>query len=60
MSCIRYKFKSALEYDKITFDGLQISVSDLRDKIMALKKMSLTDNFTLQIMDAQTKNGESA
>ncbi|XP_019853208.1 PREDICTED: E3 ubiquitin-protein ligase RBBP6-like isoform X2 [Amphimedon queenslandica] len=55
MSCIRYKFKTALEYDKVTFDGLQISVSDLREKIMSLKKMNLSDNLTLDIMDAQTK-----
>ena len=59
MSCIRYKFKTALEYDKVTFDGLQISVSDLREKIMSLKKMNLSDNLTLDIMDAQTKKSET-
>lgn len=58
MSCIRYKFKTALEYDKVTFDGLQISVSELREKIMSLKKMNLSDNLTLDIMDAQTKKSE--
>jgi E3 ubiquitin-protein ligase RBBP6 len=55
MSCVRFKFKSALEYDKVTFDGLQISVADLREKIMTLKKMNSTDNYTLNIMDAQTR-----
>lgn len=58
MSCIRFKLKSSLEYDKVTFDGLQISVSDLRKKIMAQKKLGITDNFTLQIMDAQSKKSE--
>lgn len=57
MSCIRYKFKSALEFDKVTFDGLQISVADLREKIMSLKKMNVNDQFTLEIMEAQTKKG---
>lgn len=57
MSCIRYKFKSALEFDKVTFDGLQISVADLREKIMLLKKMNVNDQFTLEIMEAQTKKG---
>ena len=58
MSCVRYKFKSSLEYDKITFEGLQLSVGDLRKKIMSQKKLGLSDDFTLQIMDAQTKKSE--
>lgn len=58
MSCIRFKLKSSLEYDKVTFDGLQISVGDLRKKIMAQKKLGMSDNFTLQIMDAQSKKSE--
>ena len=58
MSCIRFKFKSSLDYEKVTFDGLQISVADLRQKIMQQKKLGLSDDFTLQIMDAQSKKGE--
>lgn len=55
MTCIRFKFKSSLDYEKVTFDGLQISVADLRQKIMQQKKLGLSDDFTLQIMDAQSK-----
>ena len=58
MTCIRFKFKSSLDYEKVTFDGLQISVADLRQKIMQQKKLGLSDDFTLQIMDAQSKKGE--
>ncbi len=58
MSCIRFKFKSSLEYDKVTFDGLQLSVGELRKKIMTLKKLGVSDDFTLQIMDAQSKKSQ--
>ena len=57
MSCIRFRFKSDLEFGQIRFDGLQISVSDLREKIMLQKKLGTSNEFTLEIMDAQTKKG---
>ncbi len=58
MSCVRFKFKSSLEYEKLTFDGLQLSVGELRKKIMTQKKLGMSDDFTLQIMDAQSKKSE--
>ena len=57
MSCIRYKFKSSLDYDTVMFNGLQLSVAELREKIMDSKKLGLGDCFTLEIMDAHTKKG---
>ena len=58
MSCVRFKFKSSLEYEKLPYDGLQLSVAELRKKIMTQKKLGMSDDFTLQIMDAQSKKSE--
>uniref|UniRef100_A0A914XC56 DWNN domain-containing protein n=1 Tax=Plectus sambesii TaxID=2011161 RepID=A0A914XC56_9BILA len=33
MSCIHYKFRASLEYKTLTFDGLHISVADLKREI---------------------------
>jgi hypothetical protein len=56
MSCIHYKFSNTVENDKIKFDGLQISVADLREAI--IKQKSLKSNqYTLRIIDSQTKKG---
>lgn len=56
MSCIHYKFSNTVENDKIKFDGLHISVADLREAIT--KQKSLKSNlYTLKIVDSQTKKG---
>lgn len=56
MSCIHYKFSNTVENEKIKFDGLHISVADLRDAI--IKQKSLKANlYTLKIIDSQTKRG---
>lgn len=52
---IHYKFKSALEYDTVTFDGLHISVKDLKKQILHQKKIGKSTDFDLQITNAQTK-----
>ena len=57
MSCIRFRFKSALEFDQIRFEGLQMSVAELREKIMLKTNPGIQSEFTLEIMDAQTKRG---
>lgn len=58
MSCVRFKFKSSLEYDKVTFEGLQISVLELREKIMTLKKLGIANNYTLEIIDPISGKGD--
>ena len=58
MSSIHYKFRSSLEYDTITFDGQSISLSDLREAIMKQKKIAKSPNYTLEITNAQTKEGK--
>lgn len=52
---VHYKFKSALEYDTVTFDGLHISVKDLKKAILHQKKIGKTSDFDLQVTNAQTK-----
>jgi len=58
MSCIHFKFKSSLEYEKIMFDGLHISLADLKEAIMKQKKIGLSNAFKLEVVDAQSKIGE--
>lgn len=57
MSCIHFKFKSSLEYEKITFDGLHISLGDLKEAIMKQKKIGVSNQYTLKVVDAQSKKG---
>ncbi|KAL5018494.1 hypothetical protein ScPMuIL_004216 [Solemya velum] len=54
MSCIFYKFKNNRDYDSLTFDGLYISLLDLKKMIMQVKKLKPTE-VDLQIENAQTK-----
>lgn len=54
---VHYKFKSALDYDTVTFDGLHISVGDLKAAISQQKRIGKTSDFDLQITNAQTKEG---
>lgn len=58
MSHIHYKFQSSNEHDTITFDGLSISLSDLRSSIHQKAKLSQSDEYALQITNAQTKEGK--
>lgn len=55
---VHYKFKSALEYDTVTFDGLHISVKDLKNAILQQKRIGKSTDFDLQVTNAQTKEGE--
>lgn len=56
---IHYKFKSAIDYDTITFDGLHISVSDLKKAIVHQKKLGRATDFDLTITNAQTNESKS-
>lgn len=57
MSCVHYKFSSKLNYDTVTFDGLHISLCDLKKQIMGREKLKAAD-CDLQITNAQTKEGK--
>ena len=58
MSCIHFKFKSSLDYEKITFDGLQISLAELKEAIMKMKKIGLSNEFSLEVVDSQSKKSK--
>ncbi|XP_059155173.1 E3 ubiquitin-protein ligase RBBP6-like [Physella acuta] len=53
MSCIHYKFKSSLDYDSVTFDGLHLSLADLK-KAISQKKRLKPGEFELEVTNAQT------
>ena len=57
MSCVHYKFKSSLEYDTLTFDGLALSLGDLKKAITQHKKLGKSGEFDLQVVNAQSKEG---
>uniref|UniRef100_A0AAY5L0B3 DWNN domain-containing protein n=1 Tax=Esox lucius TaxID=8010 RepID=A0AAY5L0B3_ESOLU len=54
MSCVHYKFSSKLKYDTVTFDGLNITLADLKQQIMGRERLKAAD-CGLQITNAQTK-----
>ncbi|GBC04691.1 hypothetical protein RclHR1_05810003 [Rhizophagus clarus] len=53
MSQIYYKFKSAKDYDNITFDGLGISVFDAKKEILTAKKLKGND-FDIVVSHAES------
>ncbi|KAF7223498.1 transcript variant X3 [Nothobranchius furzeri] len=54
MSCVHYKFSSILDYNTVTFDGLHITLGELKKQIMARERLKATD-CDLQITNAQTR-----
>lgn len=54
MSCVHYKFYSKLDYNTVTFDGLYITLSELKKQIMGRERLKATD-CDLQITNAQTQ-----
>jgi E3 ubiquitin-protein ligase RBBP6 len=55
---VHYKFKSALHFDTVTFDGLHISIGDFKKLVSQQKKFGKSQDFDLQVTNAQTKEGE--
>jgi len=55
MSHVHYKFQSNNEHDSIVFDGLGISLTELRTSILAKSKLAQSADFNIQITNAQTK-----
>ncbi|XP_059471341.1 E3 ubiquitin-protein ligase RBBP6 [Neocloeon triangulifer] len=52
---VHYKFKSALDFDTVTFDGLHISVGEFKKSVCHQKRFGKTTDFDLQVTNAQTK-----
>jgi len=57
MAVVHYKFKNSMEYDSLKFDGLNISLRDLKHGILHKKKMKSEDT-DLQVVNAQTREGK--
>ncbi|KAK2533358.1 E3 ubiquitin-protein ligase RBBP6-like protein [Columba guinea] len=55
-SRVYYKFFAALDYEAVTFNGLHISLHELKCKIRARKKLKAT-KCDLLVTNAQTKEG---
>lgn len=54
---VHYKFKAALDFSTVTFDGIHISVAELKKAIIDQKRLGKNADFDLQIINAQTKEG---
>uniref|UniRef100_A0A0C9RHS3 Rbbp6_0 protein n=1 Tax=Fopius arisanus TaxID=64838 RepID=A0A0C9RHS3_9HYME len=52
---VHYKFKSTKDFDTVSFDGLHISIADLKKAIFHQKRLGKNTDFDLQITNAQTK-----
>lgn len=57
MAIVHYKFKNSVEHDSLKFDGLAISLRDLKQGILHKKKMKAEDT-DLQVVNAQTGEGK--
>jgi len=55
---VHYKFKAGLDFSTVTFDGIHISVGDLKKEIIEQKRLGRNADFDLQIENAQTKEGK--
>uniref|UniRef100_A0A8C5GSN1 DWNN domain-containing protein n=1 Tax=Gouania willdenowi TaxID=441366 RepID=A0A8C5GSN1_GOUWI len=53
LKCIQYRFFSKLEHSFVTFDGLHITLTELKKKIMAKEHLK-APNCDLQITNADT------
>lgn len=54
MSFIHYKFRSALDYKRVTFDTLHIGVEDLKKAICDQENIRI-ESFDLKLTNAHTK-----
>lgn len=46
---IRYKFKSENTFSQILFDGIHISVADIKKEIYRLRKLGRSENVDLMV-----------
>ena len=55
---IHFKFKSARDYDTITFTGTSMRLIDLKKSIVERKRLNKGLDFELIITNAQTGEGK--
>jgi DWNN domain len=58
-SVVQFKFKSAKEFEPISFSGTGIGVFELKRAIVECKSLHKGIDFDLSIVNEQTKEGES-
>lgn len=51
---VHYKFKSARDYDTVTFSGAFISLGELKKAIFAQKRLGKPTDIDLEVTNAQT------
>lgn len=56
-STVKFKFKSAREYDTVSFPGTGIKLLDLKRAIVEQKKLHQGMEFDLNIVNDKTKQG---
>jgi len=54
---VHYKFKSAKDYDTVTFEDAYISLGELKRLIISQKKLGKGNDFDLKVTNAQTNDG---
>lgn len=59
MSYIHFKSAFGREFDKITFDGVSLSVGEIKKMIAEKCKLSKQLDFDLEITNAETSQGKS-
>jgi len=59
MSTIRFKFKSAKDFEVVTFNGMGLRLFDLKRRVVEKRQMNKGLDFELQVTNAQTEEGDS-
>ena len=59
-SLVHYKFKSQKDFDTVTFDGMFISVGDLKRQIVDKKGLGRDQACELLLTNAQSNEGARA
>lgn len=58
-SSIHFRFKSAKDFETLSFEGDFLKVADLKVAIVERKKLNFGEGFDLEISDASTSDGKS-
>lgn len=58
-SSVFYKFASARNESRVTFDGTGISVFDLKKEIILANNLGKANDFDLAVLDPSSKEGTS-
>lgn len=58
-SSVRFRFKSAREFETLSFEGDFVKVADLKIAIVQRKKLNCGEGFDLEIIDDSSNEGKS-